>query len=59
MSNDVLSCLQVLGSSVRPPLHPSACLISPLHLLLLPGLWEGFLLERAGTKGAASAFRST
>lgn len=59
MSKDVLSCLQVLGSSVRLPLHPPACLISPLHLLLLPGLWEGFLLERAGTKEAAFAFRST
>lgn len=48
--NIALSCLQVLGSSVRLPLRPSDSLTPPLHLLLLPGLWEGFLLQRTGTE---------
>lgn len=46
---------QVLGPSVRLPLHPSDGLAAPLRLLLLPGLWEGCLLEGTGTGGGTSA----
>lgn len=46
-----LNFLQVLGSSIRLPVHPQADLASSLHLLLLPGLWEGCLLEGKGTEG--------
>lgn len=43
--------VQVLGSSVRPPVHPPTHHAAPLRLLLLPGLWEVPVLERTGTEG--------
>lgn len=47
-------CRQVLGSSVALPSHPPLRLTAPLLLLLLPGLWQDFLLARPGTEWAAA-----
>lgn len=50
-----MSCVQILGSSVRLPGYPQACLFSPVRFLLLPGFWEGHLLERTGTAGVSTS----
>lgn len=52
---NVLSFLQVLGSSLRLSLHPSSSLFSSVHFLFLPGLWEGLVLERTGNVGVSAA----